>query len=60
MIPEDIESFLISWKNRTVSNKPDHLDEVPMVHRLIFKAVNRTFRDITQIDEPFGGIIFVI
>ncbi len=35
-------------------------DEAPMAHRFTFEAVDRTFRDITQIDKPFGGIIFVM
>ena len=35
-------------------------DEVLIAHRFIFEAVDRTFRDITQIDELFEGIIFVI
>jgi len=30
-----------------------------MMHKFIFEAVDRTFRDITQIDEPFGGKVFV-
>ncbi len=35
-------------------------DEAPMAHRFTFEAVNRSFRDITQIDKPFGGIIFIM
>ena len=35
-------------------------DEAPMAHKYIFEAVDRTFRDITEIDKPFGGIIFVM
>src|SRR6266511_1244133 len=31
-----------------------------MAHRFTFEAVNKSFRDITQIDKPFGGIIFII
>ena len=34
-------------------------DEAPMVHKFAFEAVDRTFRDITQVDKPFGGKIFV-
>src|SRR6266540_1348255 len=30
-----------------------------MMHKFAFEAVDRTFRDITQIDELFGGKIFV-
>ena len=30
-----------------------------MIHKFAFEAVDRTFRDITQIDEPFGGKTFV-
>ena len=35
-------------------------DEAPMAHRFTFEAVNRSFRDITQIDKLFGGIIFIM
>ena len=35
-------------------------DEAPMAHRFAFEAVNRTFRYITGINKPFGGIIFVM
>ncbi|CAB4425285.1 unnamed protein product [Rhizophagus irregularis] len=34
-------------------------DEAPMMHKFAFEAVDRTFRDITQVDRPFGGKIFV-
>jgi hypothetical protein len=34
-------------------------DEAPMMHKFAFEAVDRTFRDITQVDKPFGGKIFV-
>jgi len=34
-------------------------DETPMMHKFAFEAVDRTFRDITQIDKPFGGKIFI-
>jgi len=35
-------------------------DEAPMAHRFAFEAVDRTFRDLTEIDKPFGGIIFIM
>ena len=35
-------------------------DEVPMAHRFAFEAVDRTFRDLTNVDEPFGGKIFIL
>jgi hypothetical protein len=35
-------------------------DEAPMVNKLAFEAINRTLRDITENDEPFGGIVFVM
>ncbi|CAG8778301.1 8548_t:CDS:1, partial [Rhizophagus irregularis] len=35
-------------------------DEAPMAHKFTFEAVDRTFRDITEVDKPFGGIIFVM
>jgi hypothetical protein len=31
-----------------------------MVNKLAFEAVDRTLRDITKNDEPFGGIVFVM
>ncbi len=31
-----------------------------MAHRFIFKAVDKSFRDIIQIDKSFGGIIFIM
>src|SRR5262249_23668575 len=34
-------------------------DEAPMIHKFAFEAVDRTFRDITQVDQPFGGKIFI-
>ena len=34
-------------------------DEAPMMHKFAFEAVDRTLRDITQIDKPFEGKIFV-
>ena len=35
-------------------------DEAPIAYKFAFKAVDRTFRDITRIDKPFGGIIFIL
>jgi len=35
-------------------------DEAPMAHRFAFEAVDRTFRDLTNVDEPFGGKIFIL
>ena len=34
-------------------------DEAPMAHKFAFEAVDRTFRDLTKVDKPFGGIIIV-
>jgi len=34
-------------------------DEAPIMHKFAFEAVDRTFHDITQVDKPFGGKIFV-
>ena len=34
-------------------------DEAPMIHKYAFEAVDRTFRDIIQVDKPFGGKIFI-
>jgi len=31
-----------------------------MSHRFAFEAVDRTFRDLTGINKPFGGIIVVL
>ena len=31
-----------------------------MIYRYIFEAVDRTFRDITSIDKPFGGKILIL
>lgn len=30
-------------------------DEAPMTHRYVFEAVDRTLRDIIDVDKPFGG-----
>lgn len=35
-------------------------DEAPMMHKFAFEAVDRTLRDITDIDEPFGGKVVVM
>jgi ATP-dependent DNA helicase PIF1 len=35
-------------------------DEAPMTNKLAFEAVDRTLRDLTDMNEPFGGIIFVM
>ena len=34
-------------------------DEALMMHKFAFEAVDRTLRDITQVDKLFGGKIFV-
>ena len=35
-------------------------NEAPMQHKFNFQAVDRTFRDLTGIDKPFGGKIMVM
>ncbi|KAF7839557.1 DNA helicase PIF1, ATP-dependent [Senna tora] len=35
-------------------------DEAPMMHRYAFESVDRTFRDITSVDSPFGGKIVIL
>ncbi len=35
-------------------------DEAPMTNKLAFEVVDRTLRDLTNRNEPFGGIIFVM
>ncbi len=35
-------------------------DEAPMTNKLAFEVVDRTLRDLTYRNEPFGGIIFVM
>ncbi len=35
-------------------------DEAPMTNKLAFEAVDRTLRDLTDKNEPFGGIIFIM
>ncbi len=35
-------------------------DEAPMTNKLAFEAVDQTLRDLTNRNEPFGGIVFVM
>ncbi len=35
-------------------------DEAPMTNKLVFEAMDRTLRDLTDMNEPFGGIVFVM
>jgi ATP-dependent DNA helicase PIF1 len=35
-------------------------DETPMSNKLAFEAMDRTLRDLTDRNEPFGGIVFVM
>ncbi len=35
-------------------------DKAPMTNKLAFEAVDRTLRDLTGRNEPFGGIVFVM
>ena len=35
-------------------------DKVPMQHRNCVEAVDRTLRDVCDIDKPFGGITVVL
>ena len=35
-------------------------DEAPMQHKHTFEAVDQTFRDLTDINRPFGGLIVVM
>jgi hypothetical protein len=35
-------------------------DEAPMTNKLAFEAMDRTLRDFTVRNEPFGGIVFVM
>jgi ATP-dependent DNA helicase PIF1 len=34
-------------------------DEAPIIHKFAFEMLNQTFRDITQVDKPFGGKVFI-
>ena len=60
------ESSLLDISNQSELAKLIHLtnliiwDEAPMTHRFAFEAVDRTFRDITGIEKPFGGKIFIM
>ncbi len=51
--PRSKEAHLISLAKLLI------WDEAPMMHKFAFEAVDRTFRDITQVDKPFGGKVFV-
>ena len=35
-------------------------DEAPMAHRFLLEALDRTLRDVTQTDRPFGGKVIVL
>ncbi len=35
-------------------------EEAPMQHKHAFEAVDRTFRDLTGLDRPFGGVVVVM
>ena len=35
-------------------------DEAPMQHKHTFEAVDRTFKDLTGIDKPFGGKVVIM
>jgi ATP-dependent DNA helicase PIF1 len=35
-------------------------DEAPMTNKLVFEAVDRTLRDLTDRNEPFGDIVFIM
>ena len=35
------------------------VDEAPMLHRHAYEALDRTLRDITNLDVPFGGKVIV-
>ncbi len=35
-------------------------DEAPMINKLAFEVVDRTLRDLTDKNEPFGDIVFVM
>ena len=36
------------------------VDEAPMMHKHCFAAVDRTLRDLTGVDSPFGGKVVVL
>jgi hypothetical protein len=35
-------------------------DEAPLTNKLTFESMDRTLRDLTDRNEPFGGIVFVM
>jgi hypothetical protein len=35
-------------------------DEAPMTNKLAFEAMDRTMRELTDRNEPFGGIVFIM
>ena len=35
-------------------------DKAPMQHKFTFEAVDRTLRDLTQVDKPFSGKVLVM
>jgi ATP-dependent DNA helicase PIF1 len=35
-------------------------DEAPMTNKLVFEMVDRTLRDLTNRNEPFGGSVFIM
>ncbi len=35
-------------------------DETPMTNKLAFEVMDRTLRDLTNRNEPFGGIVFIM
>jgi hypothetical protein len=35
-------------------------DEAPMMHKFAFEAVDRTIRDIMEVDQPFGGMTVLL
>ena len=35
-------------------------DEAPMAHKFLFEALERTLRDVCNVDAPFGGKILVL
>ncbi|RIA95061.1 hypothetical protein C1645_817176 [Glomus cerebriforme] len=41
----------------TILAKSDHM--ASMMHKFAFEAIDQTLHDITQVDKPFGGKIFV-
>jgi hypothetical protein len=35
-------------------------DEAPMTNKLTFEVVDQTLCDLTDMNEPFGGIVFIM